>query len=249
MASETKVKFVGLVPFGEIVDFIRFGMEDVIGLSYFKSEIIQKNEKRYSPLKYPDVVVNGTTLIEQKVLIEVLYHNKKHSILYNYKNYIEFNVDEVFNNFKHGTPELNNFPQTELVIDSDSEILDILLRIAYEFNGYVGDNDAWYEKVKEEDLLPKIPEDTYSLQIHGIFYSNLKNFSFDEAKNKVLEYVHSMKIFFYNDSYYEAALESVEELTPENNVLRLEGPMNYQPLIKIVKDKRKQNPFRKPKHS
>lgn len=42
MASETKVKFVGLVPFGEIVDFIRFGMEDVIGLGYFKTEIIQK---------------------------------------------------------------------------------------------------------------------------------------------------------------------------------------------------------------
>ena len=249
MASETKVKFVGLVPFGEIVDFIRFGMEDVIGLSYFKSEIIQKNEKRYSPLKYPDVVVNGTTLIEQKVLIEVLYHNKKHSILYNYKNYIEFNVDEVFSNFKHGTPELNNFPQTELVIDSDSEILGMMSRIAYKFNGYVGDNDAWYEKVKEEDLFPEAPEDTYSLQIHGIFYSNLKNFSFDEAKNKVLEYVQSMKIFFYNDSYYEAALKSVEELTPKNNVLRLEGPKNYQPTIKIIKDKREQNPFIKSKHS
>lgn len=249
MASETKVKFVGLVPFDEIVDFICFGMEDVIGLVYFKTEIIQKNEKPYSPLKYPDIVANGTTLIEQKMLMEILYHNKKHSILYNYKNYIEFNVDEVFNNFKHGTPELNNFPQTELVIDSDSEILDIMPRIAYEFNGYVGDNDAWYEKVKEEDIFPKAPEDTYSLQMHGIFYSNLKNFSFDEAKNKVLEYVQSMKIFFYNDSYYEAALESVKELTPENNVLRLEGPMNYQPCIKIVKDKRKQNPFRKPKHS
>ena len=249
MASKTKVKFVGLVPFGEIVDFIHFGMEDVIGLSYFKSETIQKNEKRYSPLKYPDVVVNGTTLIEQKALIEVLYHNKKYIILYNYKNYIEFNVDEVFNNFKHGTPELNNFPQTELVIDSDSEILNIMPRIAYEFNGYVGDNDAWYEKVKEEDLFTEVPEDTYSLQIHGIFYSNLKNFSFDEAKNKVLEYVQSMKIFFYNDSYYEAALESVKKLTPENNILQLKGPKGYHPLIKIVKDKRKQNPFRKPKHS
>jgi len=249
MASKTKVKFVGLVPFDEIVDFIRFRMEDVIGLVYFKTEIIQKNEKPYRPLKYPDIVVNGTTLIEQKVLMEVLYHNEKYRIIYNYKNYIEFNVDEVFNNFKHGTPELNNFPQTELVMDSDSEILDIMPRIAYEFNGYVGDNDAWYEKVKEEDVFPKTPEDTYSLQIHGIFYSNLKNFSFDEAKNKVLEYVRSMKIFFYSDSYYKAALESVEELTPENNVLRLEGPKGYQPLIKIVKDKRKQNPFKKPKHS
>lgn len=239
MASETKVKFVGLVPFGEIVDFICFGMEDVIGLVYFKTEVIQKSEKQYSPLKYPDVVVDGTTLIEQKVLMEILYHNKKYRIIYNYKNYIKFNIDEVFNNFKHGTPELNDYPQTELVIDSDSEILDIIPRIAYEFNGYVGDNDAWYEKVKEEDVFPKTPEDTYSLQIHGIFYSNLKNFSFDEAKNKVLEYVQSMKIFFYNDNYYEAALKSVEELTPENNVLRLEGPKGYQPLIKIVKDKRK----------
>ena len=249
MASETKVKFVGFVPFDEIVDFIRFRMEDVIGLVYFKTEIIQKNEKPYRPLTHSDIVVDGTKLIEQKVLIEILYHNKKYSILYNYKNYIEFNVDEVFNNFKHGTPELNNFPQTELVMDSGSEILDIMPRIAYEFNGYVGDNDAWYEKVKEEDVFPKTPEDTYSLQIHGIFYSNLKNFSFDEAKNKILEYVQSMKIFFYSDSYYEAALKSVEELTPENNVLRLEGPKGYQPLIKIVKDKRKQNPFKKPKHS
>lgn len=249
MASEVKVKMIGLVPFGEIVDFIRFGMEDVIGLGYFKTEIIQKSEKPYRPLKHPDIVVNGTTLIEQKVLMEVLYHNKKYRILYNYKNYIKFNVDEVFDNFKHGTPELNNFPQTELVIDADSEILDIMPRIAFEFNGYIGDNDAWYEKVKEEDLFPEAPEDTYSLQIHGIFYSNLRHFSFDEAKNKILEYVHSMKVFFYNNSYYEAALESVKELTPENNVLRLEGPMNYQPCIKIVKDKRKQNPFKKPKHS
>ena len=134
-------------------------------------------------------------------------------------------------------------------MDADSEILDIMPRIAFKFNGYVGDNDAWYEKVKEEDLFPEAPEDTYSLQIHGIFYSNLRHFSFDEAKNKVLEYVHSMKIFFYSDSYYKAALESVEELTPENNVLRLEGPKGYQPLLKIVKDKRKQNPFKKPKHS
>lgn len=76
MASKTKVKFVGLVPFDEIVDFIRFRMEDVIGLVYFKTEIIQKNEKPYRPLKYPDIVVNGTTLIEQKVLMEVLYHNE-----------------------------------------------------------------------------------------------------------------------------------------------------------------------------
>lgn len=249
MASETKVKFVGLVPFDEIVDFIRFGMEDVIGLVYFKSEIIQKSEKPYRPLTHSDIVVDGTKLIEQKVLIEVLYHNEKYRIIYNYKNYIKFNIDEVFNNFKHGTPELNNFPQTELVMGADSEILDIMPRIAFEFNGYVGDNDAWYEKVKEEDVFPKTPEDTYSLQIHGIFYSNLKNFSFDEAKNKVLEYVQSMKIFFYSDRYYEAALKSVEELTPENNVLRLEGPKGYQPLIKIVKDKRKQNPFKKPKHS
>ena len=249
MASETKVKFVGLVPFDEIVDFIRFGMEDVIGLVYFKSEIIQKSEKTYRPLTHSDIVVDGTKLIEQKVLIEVLYHNEKYRIIYNYKNYIKFNIDEVFNNFKHGTPELNNFPQTELVMGADSEILDIMPRIAFEFNGYVGDNDAWYEKVKEEDVFPKTPEDTYSLQIHGIFYSNLKNFSFDEAKNKVLEYVQSMKIFFYSDRYYEAALKSVEELTPENNVLRLEGPKGYQPLIKIVKDKRKQNPFKKPKHS
>lgn len=249
MASEVKVKMIGLVPFGEIVDFIRFGMEDVIGLGYFKTEIIQKSEKPYRPLKHPDIVVNGTTLIEQKVLMEVLYHNKKYRILYNYKNYIKFNIDEVFNNFKHSTTELNNFPQTELVIDSDSEILDIMPRIAFEFNGYIGDNDAWYEKVKEEDLFPEAPEDTYSLQIHGIFYSNLRHFSFDEAKNKVLEYVQSMKIFFYNDSWYEKALKSVEELTPENNVLRLEGPKGYRPLIKIVKDKRKQNPFQKPKHS
>jgi|GEM_PF-3334937 len=249
MASETKVKFVGLVPFDEIVDFIRFGMEDVIGLVYFKSGIIQKSEKPYRPLTHSDIVVDGTKLIEQKVLIEVLYHNEKYRIIYNYKNYIKFNIDEVFNNFKHGTPELNNFPQTELVMGADSEILDIMPRIAFEFNGYVGDNDAWYEKVKEEDVFPKTPEDTYSLQMHGIFYSNLKNFSFDEAKNKILEYVQSMKVFFYNDSYYEAALKSVEELTPENNVLRLEGPKGYQPLIKIVKDKRKQNPFKKPKHS
>lgn len=249
MASETKVKFVGLVPFDEIIDFIRNYLNGIVGGGWARGEVIQKSEKTYRPLTHSDIVVNGTTLIERKMLIEFLYHNKKYRILYNYKNYIKFNIDEVFNNFKHGTPELNNFPQTELVMDADSEILDILLRIAYEFNGYVGDNDAWYEKVKEEDLLPKIPEDTYSLQIHGIFYSNLKNFSFDEAKNKVLEYVHSMKVFFYNDSYYEAALESVKELTPENNVLRLEGPMNYQSCIKIVKDKRKQNPFRKPKHS
>lgn len=249
MASEVKVKMIGLVPFGEIVDFIHFGMEDVIGLGYFKTEIIQKSEKPYRPLKHPDIVVNGTTLIEQKVLMEVLYHNKKYRILYNYKNYIKFNVDEVFNNFKHGTPELNNFPQTELVMDADSEILDIMPRIAFKFNGYVGDNDAWYEKVKEEDLFPEAPEDTYSLQIHGIFYSNLRHFSFDEAKNKVLEYVHSMKIFFYSDSYYKVALESVKKLTPENNILQLKGPKGYHPLIKIVKDKRKQNPFRKPKHS
>lgn len=249
MASETKVKIVGFVPFGEIVDFIGFGMEDVIGLVYLKSEIIQKSEKPYRPLTHSDIVVDGTKLIEQKVLIEILYHNKKHSILYNYKNYIKFNVDEVFNNFKHGTPELNNFPQTELVMDADSEIIDIMSRIAYEFNGYIGDNDAWYEKVKEEDLFPEAPEDTYSLQIHGIFYSDLKNFSFDEAKNKVLEYVHSMKIFFYSDSYYKVALESVKKLTPENNILQLKGPKGYHPLIKIVKDKRKQNPFRKPKHS
>ena len=249
MASETKVKIVGFVPFGEIVDFIDFGMEDVIGLVYLKSEIIQKSEKPYRPLTHSDIVVDGTKLIEQKVLIEILYHNKKYRILYNYKNYIKFNIDEVFNNFKHGTPELNNFPQTELVMDADSEILDIMPRIAYEFNGYVGDNDAWYEKVKEEDVFPKTPEDTYSLQIHGIFYSNLKNFSFDEAKNKILEYIQSMKVFFYNDSYYEAALESVKKLTPENNILQLKGPKGYHPLIKIVKDKRKQNPFRKPKHS
>lgn len=249
MASETKVKIVGFVPFGEIVDFIGFGMEDVIGLVYLKSEIIQKSEKPYRPLTHSDIVVDGTKLIEQKVLIEILYHNKKYRILYNYKNYIKFNIDEVFNNFKHGTPELNNFPQTELVMDADSEILDIMPRIAYEFNGYVGDNDAWYEKVKEEDVFPKTPEDTYSLQIHGIFYSNLKNFSFDEAKNKILEYIQSMKVFFYNDSYYEAALESVKKLTPENNILQLKGPKAYHPLIKIVKDKRKQNPFRKPKHS
>ena len=181
--------------------------------------------------------------------MEVLYHNKKYRILYNYKNYIKFNVDEVFDNFKHGTPELNNFPQTELVMDADSEILDIMPRIAFKFNGYVGDNDAWYEKVKEEDLFPEAPEETYSLQIHGIFYSNLRHFSFDEAKNKVLEYVRSMKIFFYSDSYYKAALESVKKLTPENNILQLKGPKGYHPLIKIVKDKRKQNPFRKPKHS
>lgn len=58
-----------------------------------------------------------------------------------------------------------------------------------------------------------------------------------------------MKIFFYNDNYYEAALKSVEELTPKNNVLRLKGPKGYHPLIKIVKDKMKQNPFKKPKHS
>lgn len=69
MASETKVKFVGLVPVGEIVDFIRFGMEDVIGLVYFKSEIIQKSEKPYRPLTHSDIVVDGTKLIEQKVLI------------------------------------------------------------------------------------------------------------------------------------------------------------------------------------
>ena len=58
-----------------------------------------------------------------------------------------------------------------------------------------------------------------------------------------------MKVFFYNDHYYEAALESVKKLTPENNILQLKGPKDYHPLIKIVKDKRKQNPFRKPKHS
>ena len=107
----------------------------------------------------------------------------------------------------------------------------------------------FFEKVKEEDLFPEAPEDTYSLQIHGIFYSNLRHFSFDEAKNKVLEYVRSMKIFFYSDSYYKVALESVKKLTPENNILQLKGPKGYHPLIKIVKDKRKQNPFRKPKHS
>lgn len=145
MASETKVKFVGLVPFDEIVDFIRFRMEDVIGLVYFKTEIIQKNEKPYSPLKYPDIVVNGTKLIEQKVLMEVLYHNKKYRILYNYKNYIKFNIDEVFNNFKHGTPELNDYPQTELVIDSDSEILDIMPRIAYDslLSLYIASSIQW----------------------------------------------------------------------------------------------------------
>lgn len=249
MASETKVKFVGLVPFDEIIDFIRNYLNGIVGGGWARGEVIQKSEKTYLPLTHSDIVVNGTTLIERKMLIEFLYHNKKYRILYNYKNYIKFNVDEVFNNFKHGTTELNNFPQTELVMDVGDDILDIMPRIAFEFNGYLGNNDSWYEKVKEEDLFPKTPEDTYSLQIHGIFYSNLRHFSFDEAKNKVLEYVHGMKIFFYNDNYYEAALKSVEELTPKNNVLRLEGPMNYQPCIKIVKDKREQNPFKKTKHS
>lgn len=133
-------------------------------------------------------------------------------------------------------------------MDADSEILDIIPRIAFESNGYVGNSDSWYEKVKEEDLLPKTKEDTYSINIHGIFYSNLRHF-FDEAKNKVLEYIQSMRVFFYCDSYYQAALKSVEKLTPENNIPQLKGSKGYHPLIKIVKDKRKQNPFRKPKHS
>mgnify|MGYP000906444849 CR=1 FL=1 len=238
MASEVKVKMMGLVPFDEIVDFIHNYLKNIVGGGWTKAEVIQKSEKPYRPLTHSDIVVNGTTLIERKMLIEFLYHNKKYRILYNYKNYIKFNIDEVFNNFKYGTTELNNFPQTELVMDAGDDILDIMPRIAFEFDGYLGNNDSWYEKVKEEDLLPKTPEDTYSLQIHGIFYSNLRHFSFDEAKNKVLEYVQSMKIFFYCDSYYEAALKSVEKLTPENNILQLKGPKGYHPLIKIIKDER-----------
>ena len=50
MASEVKVKMIGLVPFGEIVDFIRFGMGGCYWFRIFPNrKSIQKSEKPYRP--------------------------------------------------------------------------------------------------------------------------------------------------------------------------------------------------------
>jgi hypothetical protein len=40
MASETKVKFVGLVPFDEIIDFIRNYLNGIVGGGWARGEVI-----------------------------------------------------------------------------------------------------------------------------------------------------------------------------------------------------------------
>lgn len=135
MATSTNVKIVGKLDVDQLVTFIKEQISENITISI-------EEEERFLDTK-SDIVFLGIDGIEKKEVgwIHISYNGKNRSIFYLYKDALWYSPQEIASNIKNGTPELNGL-YTYLSLGFDSDAVEIMTKIAKEFDGYLDEQDT-----------------------------------------------------------------------------------------------------------
>lgn len=135
MGISTNVKVVGKLPVDKLVSFIKEQISQNITIS------IEEEEQFFDARS--DIVFLGIDGVEKRVVgwIHFVYNGKNRSLFYLYKDTFWFDKSEILSNIKNNTPELNG-EATYLSLGFDEDAVEIMTKIAKEFDGYLDEQDT-----------------------------------------------------------------------------------------------------------
>lgn len=145
MGINTNVKIIGKLPIIDLVPFIKKEISKDITIS------IEKEEHFFDTRS--DIVFLGIDGVEKRVVgwIHFVYNGKNRSLFYLYKDTFWFDKSEILSNIKNNTPELNG-ETTYLSLGFDEDAVEIMTKIAKEFNGYLDEEDTDEIPYKKVDI-------------------------------------------------------------------------------------------------
>lgn len=135
MGISTNVKIVGKLDIDKLVSFIKEQISNNVTIGI-------EEEEHFFDTK-SDIVFLGIEGIEKREVgwIYFTYNGKQRSLYYFHKDTFWFEKSKILSNIKNGTPELNG-ETTYLSLGFDSDAVEILTKIAKEFNGYLDGRDT-----------------------------------------------------------------------------------------------------------
>lgn len=135
MGIDTNVKIVGKLDIDQLVTFIKEQISESITIS------IEEEEQFFDTRS--DIVFLGIDGVEKRVVgwIHFVYNGKNRSLFYLYKDTFWFDKSEILSNIKNNTPELNG-EATYLSLGFDEDAVEIMTKIAKEFDGYLDEQDT-----------------------------------------------------------------------------------------------------------
>lgn len=135
MSTSTNVKVIGKLDIDKLISFIKEQISDNITIS------IEEEEHFFDTRS--DIVFLGIDGVEKSKVgwIHFVYNGKNRSLFYLHKDTFWFDKLDILSNIKNNTPELNG-ETTYLSLGFDLDAVEIMMKIAKEFNGYLDEQDT-----------------------------------------------------------------------------------------------------------